>query len=169
MKKFLFAAALLAVAPVFAATLQSKTITVNPARITDRVVLASTNGNNGVLVQIIAEHLNGTTDVSNTHRIILAISQIGEMTEKETSFEIGKSMGLISAKRLSGGVYQVRYQDADLQNTWFDMEVIQTIDARDAVMQVRDAFCAEFTVCKIRSAVSVQTKDAMGVSIDRHH
>ncbi len=156
MKKFLFTAALLATIPVFAGTIQSKSITVNPARITDRVVLASTNGNNGVLVQIIAEQLNGTTDVSNTHRILLAISQIGEITEKEASFEIGKSMGLISAQRLSGGVYQIKYQDADSANKGLNMEVIKTIDARDAVIQVRDAFCAEFTVCKIRASVSVQ-------------
>ena len=159
MKKFLLTAALLAATPVFAATIQSKSITVNPARITDRVVLASTNGNNGnngILVQIIAEQLNGATDVSNTHRIILAISQIGEMTEKEASFEIGKSMGLISAQRLSGGVYQIKYQDADVGNTRLNMEVIKTIDARDAVILVRDAFCAEFTVCKIRASVSVQ-------------
>lgn len=156
MKKFLLTAALLAATPVFAATIQSKSITVNPARITDRVVLASTNGNNGILVQIIAEQLNGATDVSNTHRIILAISQIGEITEKEASFEIGKSMGLISAQRLSGGVYQIKYQDADSANKGLNMEVIKTIDARDAVIQVRDAFCAEFTVCKIRASVSVQ-------------
>lgn len=156
MKKFLFTAALLATIPVFAGTIQSKSITVNPARITDRVVLASTNGNNGVLVQIIAEQLNGATDVSNTHRIILAISQIGEITEKETSFEIGQSMGLTSAQRLSGGVYQIKYQDADVGNTRLNMEVIKTIDARDAVILVRDAFCAEFTVCKIRASVSVQ-------------
>lgn len=156
MKKFLLTAALLAATPVFAATIQSKSITVNPARITDRVVLASTNGNNGILVQIIAEQLNGATDVSNTHRIILAISQIGEMTEKEASFEIGRSMGLISAQRLSGGVYQIKYQDADVGNTRLNMEVIKTIDARDAVILVRDAFCAEFTVCKIRASVSVQ-------------
>ena len=157
MKTFLSIAAYLAVATAFASPIQSKNIKVNPARITDRVVLANVEGNNGVLVQIIAEQLGGTTDVSNTHRIILAISQIGEMTEKEVSFEIGKSMGLTSARRLSGGIYELKYQDADLENTWFDMLVTKNIDARDAVMLVKNAPCAEFTICKLSATVSVRT------------
>ena len=157
MKKFLSVAAYLFAASAFASPIQSKNIKVNPARITDRMVLANVEGNNGVLVQIIAEQLGGSTDVSNTHRIILAISQIGEMTEKEVSFEIGKSMGLTSAKRLSGGIYELMYQDADMENTWFDMNVTQNIDARDAVLLVKNSPCAEFTICKLTSTVFVST------------
>ncbi len=156
MKKLLSLAAYLIAASAIASPIQSKNIKVNPARITDRVVLANVEGNNGVLVQIIAEQLGGSTDVSNTHRIILAISQIGEMTEKEASFEIGKSMGLTSARRLSGGVYQIKYEDADSEVTSSEMEVTKTIDARDAVNLVKNAPCSEFAVCKIRSAILVR-------------
>ncbi len=157
MKKFLSLVAYLALATAYASPIQSKNIKVNPARITDRVVLANVEGNNGVLVQIIAEQLGGSTDVSNTHRIILAISQIGEMTEKEVSFEIGKSMGLTSARRLSGGIYEIKYQDADMQNTWLDMNVTKNIDARDSVLLVKNAPCAEFTICKLSSIIFVRT------------
>lgn len=138
-------------------TIASSSVKVNPSRITDRTVLVEQKGNDGLLVQVIAEKTNGSTDVSNTHRIVLAISQIGEEYEKEASFEIGRSMGLDSAKRVSGGVYQLAYNDADALEMGSSMAVTKTIDARTAVNLVKNGQCDSFEVCVIKTSVKVKT------------
>lgn len=156
MKSLFLAAAFFAASAVFADTIKSKSIVVNPSRISDRVVLASAKGNDGILVQVIAEHTNGATDLSNTHRIILGISQIGEEREKEASFEIGRSLGLTSVVALSDGIYEIRYDDANVADKQSGLEVIKTIDAREAINLVKDGPCNEFSICKVSATISIK-------------
>ncbi|MES2856709.1 MAG: hypothetical protein V4692_12635 [Bdellovibrionota bacterium] len=150
---FVAAATVLTATSAFAETIKSRRVSVNAARITDRIVLADKNGERAVLVQILAEKTNGSTDVSNTHRLILSISQIGEMSETEASFVLTKSMGIQSATRLEGGRYQIVFMEASSENPGF-LET-RIIDARDAVSSVQDSKCGEFSVCRLRTTVQL--------------
>lgn len=137
-----------------AGTIKSEIVNVKASRITERVVLVD-KAEKSLRVQIIQEFLAGSTDVSNTSRLILAISQLGEMNEIESSFVLTETMGLRSAKRLSGGVYQITHMDARAMDSG-KLEVTQTIDAREAINKVMKFNCEEFGTCEVPATVTLK-------------
>jgi hypothetical protein len=134
-----------------AETISSSKLFIKPTRITNRVVLVD-NKENYIRVQALSVFEEGATDFSNTSKIILAISQLGEMSTVETSFDLGGSIGLASAKRVGPGIYQFTYIDA---NKGMNPQV-RTIDARKAVSDIKDAKCEEFGTCEITTSISVK-------------
>jgi len=136
--------------------INSKKVNVNAARIVERIVLVD-KPEKALHVQVIQEFLGGSTDLSNTGRVVFSISQLGEMSEATASFVISPSMSLISAKRISGGVYQVTYMDAREAGKvpFRSLEVTKTIDATKAVNDVLTA-CSEFESCDVNTTISVK-------------
>lgn len=133
-----------------AESISSSKLSVKPARITNRVVLVD-NKENSIRVQALSVFEGGSSDFSNTSKIVLAISQLGE-TSVETSFDLGSSIGLDSAKRIGPGLYQVTYIDA----TKGMSPQVRTIDARKAVSDIKNAKCEEFGTCEITTSIDVK-------------
>jgi|GEM_PF-4726821 len=132
-------------------TITSSKISIKPSRITDRIVLVD-NKVNAMRVQVLSVFVDGATDFSNTSKIVLALSQLGEMATVEASFDLGESIGLDSAKRLGPGLYQVTFIDA---NKGIEPQVL-TIDATQAVSDIKNARCEEFGTCEITTTVNVK-------------
>lgn len=147
--------AILAIAITFgsvaqAATIASSQVLIKPTRITKRVVLVD-NRENGMKVQVLSVFEEGSADVSNTSKVILAISQLGEMGTVEASFVLGDSIGLDSAKRLAAGVYQVKYIDA---SRGLNVQT-RTINASEAINSIKNSNCAEFETCEIATSIQI--------------
>jgi hypothetical protein len=138
-------------AVTLADTITSSKISIKPSRITDRIVLVD-NKANAMRVQVLSVFVDGATDFSNTSKIVLALSQLGEMATVEASFDLGESIGLDSAKRLGPGLYQVTFIDA---NKGIEPQVL-TIDATQAVSDIKNARCEEFGTCEITTTVNVK-------------
>ena len=132
-------------------TITSSKISIKPSRITDRIVLVD-NKVNAMRVQVLSVFVDGATDFSNTSKIVLALSQLGEIATVEASFDLGESIGLDSAKRLGPGLYQVTFIDA---NKGIEPQVL-TIDATQAVSDIKNARCEEFGTCEITTTVNVK-------------
>lgn len=136
-----------------AEVVKSSTLLIKPSRITNRVVLVD-NKTNSMKVQVLSVFESGATDFSNTSKIVLAISQLGEWATVEANFELGESIGLDSAKRVGPGLYQVTFIDA---NKGMEPQVL-LVDASKAVADVKNSTCAEFGSCEISTSVSVEVK-----------
>jgi hypothetical protein len=135
-----------------AATIASSQILIKPTRITKRVSLVD-NRENGMKVQVLSVFEEGATDVSNTSKVVLAIGQLGEMNTVEASFLIGESIGLESARRVSAGIYEVKYVDA---NQGIANVQTKIIDAKKAVSDIKHSNCAEFATCEVTTSVDVR-------------
>lgn len=133
--------------------ISSSEVTIKPSRITERVVLAH-SVDDALRVQAIAAFEEGATDFSNTTKIILSISQLGEMGTVEANFVIGNSIGLDSAVRLAPGVYELKYIDASKGMDW----QVRTIDAKKALSDIKNSNCAEFETCTVETTVTVGTE-----------
>ncbi len=128
----------------------SSKLSIKPTRITNRIVLVD-NKANSMRVQVLSVFENGATDFSNTSKIVLAISQLGEWSTVEASFELGRSIGLDSAKRVGPGLYQVTFIDAD---KGMEPQVLK-IDATKAVSDIKNTKCEEFGTCEITTTVNL--------------
>lgn len=134
-----------------ATTVKSSKQSIKPSRITNRVVLVD-NKETQLRVQVLSVFESGATDFSNTSKIVLAISQLGEMSTVEANFDLGGSIGLDSAKRIGPGLYQVTFINADKGM----VPLTFTIDAKKAVEAVKSTQCAEFSECEISTSVDVK-------------
>ncbi len=131
--------------------IKSSKLSIKPSRITDRVVLVD-NKANSLRVQVLSVFESGSTDVSNTSKIVLAISQLGEISTVEASFDLGGSISFGSAKRVGPGLYQVSFIDA---NKDAKLQVLN-IDATKAISDIKNAQCEEFGTCEITTTVNVK-------------
>lgn len=134
-----------------AETIESSKILIKPSRVTKRVVLVD-NQESNLRVQALSVFEQGATDFSNTSKVVLAISQLGEMFQVEASFDLGGSIGLDSAKRIGPGLYQVTFIDA---NKGTSPQVL-TIDARKAVSDIKNTKCEDDNACEIKTSVDLK-------------
>lgn len=132
----------------------SQRLAVSSSRISERVVLAQ-EAVNSAQIQLIAERIGTATDVSNTHRLILSISQMGEIYGTEASFLLDESMGLESARLISPGVVQIVYNDADSFYDDQNFTVTRTIDVRQALQDLNNATCDEGAICQVNTSVQL--------------
>lgn len=144
-------ALLLASSIATAKTLSSSMVEIKPSRITNRVVLAE-NLSKALRVQVLEVFEEGSTDYSNTSKLVLAISALGEMRTLESNFVIGKSRRLESAKRIAPGIYQLKHLDAD---KGMESQLV-TIDATKALSDIRNSKCEDFSTCEISTSIKVK-------------
>ena len=165
MKSLIALAALLTLAALPQAnastTLQSQKLDIKPSRVVNRAVLQQEDG--VFTVQILEVSSGGSTDVSNTSRLILTVATLGEMFTNETSIVLTQSRGLISAKMVKPGFIELIHSDADamesdgpFRNPENPMEVRRVIDARDAIKAVRFGHCPEFEECEFKTTVKIK-------------
>ena len=95
-----------------------------------------------IQVNVIIEDLGGSTDVSPTQRAYFTLYAKGEMFSTDASFDLGPHFGLLSAKRKSGGVYELTFAP-DL-TTGGRAPVKRVVDARDAIVAMKAVRCDDF-------------------------
>lgn len=132
--------------------ISSEAINVNPAKIIKHVLLAN-NEDKYLRVQAVHEFVMGSTDLSNTGRIILSISLLGEERDASSSFIISDTISLLSAKELSSGVYEITFMDANAETN--NLTVTKIIDAKKAIKNVLNA-CGHFESCEVKTTIEIK-------------
>jgi len=110
------------------------------ARIVDIVKLVEKPG---LQANIVVKDLGGSTDVSPTQILYFTLYSKGEMFSTEATFELGHVYALHSAKRLSGGIYEVKFSGPE-DETSMPIKKIMTIDAQEAIMDLKEVDCDDF-------------------------
>lgn len=115
----------------------------------------------GLQVNIVVEDLGGSTDVSPTQVLYFTLYSKGEMFSTDATFKLGHIYELKSAKRLSGGVYELKYLGPDDHTTMpTDKKLI--IDAQDAIMDLKEVDCSDFDCeasSKFKATIKVKETD----------
>ncbi len=138
-----------------AATVNSEDVTVSVARVVKVVPLVQKNG---LQVSVVVQDLGGSTDVSPTQTVYLTLYAKGEMFSTDATFKIANVLSLISAKRVSGGVYEIKAMtyETDMAETTY------TIDATKAVTEIKAVDCDGDFDCeasqKFTTTVQVKTR-----------
>src|SRR5688572_29092140 len=104
--KFTFIALLLCLSlSSFAAAVKSTKAVINVARV-DKVI--NLVDKPGIKVNVVVEDTGGSTDVSPTQNIYFTLYVKGEMYDTDATFELGRAYSVSSAKRLEGGIYEIK-------------------------------------------------------------
>ena len=117
-----------------AETVKSAEASVSIARVVKVIELVNKPG---LQVSVAVKDLGGSTDVSPTQEAYLTLYSKGEMYDVEATFLITNALEVKSAKRVSGGIYEVVvsvYEDTI-------KDVTYTIDARKAVTDIQAVNC----------------------------
>lgn len=114
----------------------------------------------GMKVNVVVEDLGGSTDVSPTQRLLFTVYSKGEMFSTDATFDLGLVYEVISAKRISGGIYEIKAvipvdNESMMKTTTFKIDAIKVVNA---IQKIR---CEEFD-CeasqKFQSEIFVITK-----------
>jgi hypothetical protein len=97
----------------------------------------------GLQANITVEDLGGSTDVSPTQVLYFTLYSKGEMFSTDATFKLGYIYEFKSAKRLSGGVYEVIYSGPD-DETSMPKDKKMIIDAQEAIMDLKEVDCPDF-------------------------
>lgn len=97
----------------------------------------------GLQVSIVVEDLGGSTDVSPTQVVYFTLYSKGEMFSTDATFKLGHIYELQSAKRLSGGVYELKYSGPD-DETSMPTDKKMIIDAQEAILDLKEVDCSDF-------------------------
>ena len=121
-------------------SLVDKKAMVHAARVVDLVKLVEKPG---LQVNILVKDLGGSTDVSPTQELYFTLYAKGEMFSTDATFNLGPIYSFKSAKRKSGGIYEVKIEGLDSPN---GMPVAKTlvIDAQEAIMDLKEVECEDF-------------------------
>jgi len=120
----------------FAETVSStKSNQINVARI-DKVVTLVDKAH--IKVNVVVEDLGGSTDVGATQNVFFTLYSKGEMFSTDATFNLGPIIALKSAKRISGGIYQVNVIDGEMKPATL------MINAIDAIMKLKSFTCEDF-------------------------
>ncbi|MEQ8276357.1 MAG: hypothetical protein RMA76_25340 [Deltaproteobacteria bacterium] len=92
-----------------------------------------------IKVNLVVQDLGGSTDVSPTQRLFFTLYSKGEMFSTDAAFDLGPVFGVKSAKRKSGGVYEVTLDDGFTGKT-----KTMTVDAREAIVAMKKVSCDDF-------------------------
>ncbi len=125
-----------------AKTVASADVKVSLVQVTDVFPLVQKPG---LQVSVAVEDLGGSTDLSPTMNVYLTLYAKGEMFTTHATFKIASVLSVQSAKRVSGGIYQVvalTYdEDAEgIQEKTFTIDAIKAVNAIQAV-QCEDFDC----------------------------
>lgn len=138
MKALLFSTLLMAAVQSHAEIVKSQDVEARVARIVQVIPLVEKGD---LQVSITVQDLGGSTDVSPTQTVWLALYVKGEMYSTDATFKIDDVLKLNSAKRISGGIYEVNvltYDEKGLGNRTI------RIDARKAVTEIQAVQCEDF-------------------------
>jgi hypothetical protein len=148
MTKFVLTALVLAFAvPLHAATVKSEEVLVSLARVTQVVPLVQKPG---LQVSVSIEDLGGSTDISPTMAIYFTLYAKGERFDTDATFKIADVLSFKSAKRISGGIYQVVASTYDGGSNGLQ-ETTYTIDAIKAVNAIQSVTCEDEVDCEASS------------------
>lgn len=167
MTKFVLTALALAFAiPAQAALVKSEPAQVSIARVTQIVPLVQKPG---IQVSVTVQDLGGSTDVSPTMTVYLTLYSKGEMFSTEAAFKIADVLSLKSAKRISGGIYQVVALTYDggsngLQETTYTIDAIKAVNAIEGVNCGGDFNCDASS--KFASEIDVQSSVTKALRVE---
>ena len=117
-----------------AETVKSADAQVSIARVVKVVELVNKPG---LQVSVAVKDLGGSTDVSPTQEAYLTVYSKGEMFNVEATFLIAAALEVKSAKRVSGGIYEVvaTVYEETIQDVTF------VVDARKVVTDIQAVDC----------------------------
>ncbi len=110
------------------------------ARIVNLTTLV--NHDNLKVMVTVYDH-GGSTDVSPTQQLFFSLYLKGEMFSTDAAFDLGAIFELKSARRLSGGIYEILISGADEESS-MPVDKILTVDAQKAIIQMRNVQCEDF-------------------------
>lgn len=141
MKKLIFALLLLssfsALADIVTSTRDNK---INVARI-DKVVTLVDKA--GIKVNLVVEDRGGSTDVSPTKNMYFTLYSKGEMFSTDATFDLGWAYEVTSAKRLEGGIYEVKAM-LPTADEGLMKPVTLKINAINAINAIKSVKCDDF-------------------------
>lgn len=147
MKTAIFGLALLASLSSFAATIPStKENKINVARVAKAITLVDKAD---IKVNVVVEDLGGSTDVSPTQKIFFTLYSKGEMFSTDATFDLGPVFEVISATRLSGGMYAIKAVVPS--ETEMMEEVTLKVNAIDAITSIKSVKCGDEMDCEASS------------------
>lgn len=159
MKTFITAFAVLTSFSSLAGVINStKSNTVNVARI-DKVITLVDKSN--IKVNVVVQDLGGSTDVSPTKNVYFTLYSKGEMFSTDATFDLGPAYEVISAKRISGGVYEIKASIPTSADPGMKYATLK-VDAGNAINKIKAVECNDDMDCEASSAfaasVNVSTK-----------
>ena len=137
---------------VHSTEIQSEKISVNPAKIVKQIFLVN-DEDKYLRIQVVHEFIMGSTDLSNTGRIILSISQLAEDRDASASFIISETISLLSARELSRGIFEITYMDASIESD--DLTVTKIVDVKKALKNILNS-CGFFESCEVKTAIEIK-------------
>lgn len=114
----------------------------------------------GLQANIVVQDLGGSTDVSPTQILYFTLYAKGEMFSTDATFKLGHIYDLHSAKRLSGGIYEVKYSGPNAETTMPENKTM-IIDAQEAIMDLKEVDCEDFDCDasnEFKATIKVQEK-----------
>ncbi len=96
-----------------------------------------------IKVNLVVEDLGGSTDVSPTQRAWFTLYSKGEMYSTDASFMIGEVFEVFSARRISGGIYEVSALVPSRVGSIPTSSTIR-IDAARVITQLKNVSCEDF-------------------------
>jgi hypothetical protein len=82
-----------------------------------------------IKVNVVVVDHGGSTDVSPTQSLHFTLYSKGEMFSTDATYNLGSIFSMESARRVSGGIYEVRVVDADLKTSTLRINAINAINA----------------------------------------
>lgn len=108
-----------------------------------RIVQVQNLVNKGELqVNVAVQDLGGSTDVGPSQKIFFNVYRKSEMFNVEAAFNLGSIFSFESARRLSGGIYEIVVVAAD--SNYNPVRTKMVIDARKAITDVQQVACEDF-------------------------
>jgi hypothetical protein len=93
-------------------------------------------------VAVAVKDLGGSTDVSPTQRAFFTLYSKGEMFSTDAAFDLGPVFSVKSARRVSGGKYEVSVVAPD--ENGMPVPATWKIDAIAAITKLREVRCDDF-------------------------
>lgn len=118
--------------------------------------------NTGLRVSVVVKDLGGSTDVSPTREVFFTIYLKGEMFSTDASFYLAPVFSVKSAKRISGGRYQIVVSIPN--DAGGPMEKVFWIDATKALKEIQSVRCEDFDCPASRDfKSSIEVIESLGV------
>ncbi len=131
-----------------------KEATIKPERVSQLYTLVDKKLKNSrdLKVRVVVINTGGATDVSPQLEVYFGLYSENEMADFYGTYKIGSAYKVISARRTSGGMYEIKGNF----NTDDPTQVSRIkIDATDAVNQLESMKCGEFSVCEVTAPINI--------------
>lgn len=134
-----------------------KTITVSPSQVNKVIELVNKPiGQNHVNLQVkvIVVSSGGSADMSPRNNVYFGLYSENEMSDSISTYDIGPVFKLTSARRVSGGIYELLGQfTAEDVAKKRDSKI--TINAVAAIKELETLRCDEGSVCELKSSIKI--------------